>query len=113
MGKIVGRSDDMMIIRGVNVFPTQVEEIVLAHGALTGLYQVHVSREGLLDQVEVHCELAPNEAAAADRAAIAGWVQHRVKTLVGISTRVVVHAPNEMERTQTGKARRVVDNRPR
>ena len=53
------------------------------------------------------------DTAAADRAAIAGWVQHRVKTLVGISTRVVVHAPNEMERTQTGKARRVVDNRPR
>src|SRR5215204_2312942 len=57
MGKIVGRSDDMMIIRGVNVFPTQVEEIVLAHEKLTGLYQLHISREGLLDQVEVHCEL--------------------------------------------------------
>ncbi|GER12785.1 phenylacetate--CoA ligase PaaK [Variovorax boronicumulans] len=113
MGKIVGRSDDMMIIRGVNVFPTQVEEIVLAHSALTGLYQVRVSREGLLDQVEVHCELTPHEAAAADRNAISEWVQHRVKTLIGISTRVVVHGPDEMERTQTGKARRVVDTRPR
>jgi phenylacetate-CoA ligase len=113
MGKIVGRSDDMMIIRGVNVFPTQVEEIVLAHSALTGLYQVRVSREGLLDQVEVHCELTPHEAAAADRNAISDWVQQRVKTLVGISTRVVVHSPDEMERTQTGKARRVIDTRPR
>ncbi|KQX39236.1 phenylacetate--CoA ligase PaaK [Variovorax sp. Root434] len=113
MGKIVGRSDDMMIIRGVNVFPTQVEEIVLAHSALTGLYQVRVSREGLLDQVEVHCELTPHEAAAADRSAISEWVQHRVKTLIGISARVVVHGPDEMERTQTGKARRVIDTRPR
>ncbi|MET3497913.1 phenylacetate--CoA ligase PaaK [Variovorax boronicumulans] len=113
MGKIVGRSDDMMIIRGVNVFPTQVEEIVLAHKSLSGLYQVHVSRADKLDQVEVHCELNAADAAAADRAAIGEWVQHRVKTLIGISTRVVVHSPNEMERTQTGKARRVIDTRPR
>ncbi|HEX7867075.1 MAG TPA: phenylacetate--CoA ligase PaaK [Variovorax sp.] len=113
MGKIVGRSDDMMIIRGVNVFPTQVEEIVLAHQALSGLYQVHVSRADKLDQVEIHCELKPSDAATADRAAIGNWVQHRVKTLIGISTQVVVHAPNEMERTQTGKARRVIDTRPR
>ncbi len=113
MGKIVGRSDDMMIIRGVNVFPTQVEEIVLAHQALSGLYQVHVSRADKLDQVEIHYELKPSDAAAADRAAIGDWVQHRVKTLIGISTSVVVHAPDEMERTQTGKARRVVDTRPR
>ncbi|SCX73311.1 phenylacetate--CoA ligase PaaK [Variovorax sp. EL159] len=113
MGKIVGRSDDMMIIRGVNVFPTQVEEIVLAHKSLSGLYQVHVSRADKLDQVEVHCELNPAEAASADRTAIGEWVQHRVKTLIGISTRVVVHSPNEMERTQTGKARRVIDTRPR
>lgn len=113
MGKIVGRSDDMMIIRGVNVFPTQVEEIVLAHKSLSGLYQVHVSRADKLDQVEVHCELNPADAASADRTAIGEWVQHRVKTLIGISTRVVVHSPNEMERTQTGKARRVIDTRPR
>jgi len=115
MGKIVGRSDDMMIIRGVNVFPTQVEEIVLAHAQLSGLYQLHVSRDGLLDQVEVHCELQPgtNRIADADRDAIAQWVQHRVKTLVGISTQVRVFDPNSIERTQTGKARRVVDTRSR
>ncbi|MEB0059764.1 phenylacetate--CoA ligase PaaK [Variovorax sp. LG9.2] len=114
MGKIVGRSDDMMIIRGVNVFPTQVEEIVLAHQRLSGLYQVHVSRDGLLDQVEVHCELQPTGSAITegDRSAIAQWVQHRVKTLIGISTQVRVFDPNSIERTQTGKARRVVDTRP-
>jgi len=114
MGKIVGRSDDMMIIRGVNVFPTQVEEIVLAHKQLSGLYQLHVSRKGLLDQVEVHCELQPGAGTISDtdRGAIAKWVQHRVKTLVGITTQVQVFDPNSIERTQTGKSRRVVDTRP-
>jgi phenylacetate-CoA ligase len=113
MGKIVGRSDDMMIIRGVNVFPTQVEEIVLAHERLSGLYQLHVSREGLLDQVEVHCELLSGPVTEADRDEIARWVASRVKTLVGISTQVRVFDPDSIERTQTGKARRVVDTRPR
>ena len=115
IGKIVGRSDDMMIIRGVNVFPTQVEEIVLAHAQLSGLYQVHVSREGLLDQVEVHCELVSSSANVAnvEREAIAQWVQHRIKTRVGITAKVCVFDPYAIERTQTGKARRVVDKRPR
>ncbi|MES2992016.1 MAG: phenylacetate--CoA ligase PaaK [Pseudomonadota bacterium] len=111
MGKIVGRSDDMLIIRGVNVFPTQIEEIVLAHAKLSGQYQVHVSREGLLDEVEVHCEMQPG--ADGDAAEIAGWVQHRVKTLVGISTKVKVLTPDSIERTLTGKARRVIDKRPK
>ena len=115
MGKIVGRSDDMMIIRGVNVFPTQIEEIVLAHAQLSGLYQMHVSRGELLDQVEVHCELQPAAASVSDseRSAIAQWVQQRVKTLVGISTQVRVFDPDSIERTQTGKARRVIDTRSR
>ena len=115
MGKIVGRSDDMMIIRGVNVFPTQVEEIVLAHVELSGLYQVHVSREGLLDQVEVHCELQPGAGPLleSERHAISLSVQNRVKTMIGISANVRVFDPNSIERTQTGKARRVVDTRPR
>jgi len=111
MGKIVGRSDDMLIIRGVNVFPTQIEEIVLAHGKLSGQYQLLVSRDGLLDQVEVHCELQPG--AEGDTGEIASWVKHRVKTLVGITTSVSVLAPESIERTLTGKARRVVDKRPK
>jgi len=115
MGKIVGRSDDMMIIRGVNVFPTQIEEIVLAHQSLSGQYQVHVTRDGLLDEVEVHCELQP-QAARLDEAgvrAVAEWVERRVKDLVGISARVLVKEPDTIERTLTGKARRVIDRRPR
>jgi len=111
MGKIVGRSDDMLIIRGVNVFPTQIEEIVLAHAQLSGQYQVQVSRDGLLDEVELRCELQPG--ADGDIHAIATWVQHRVKTLVGISTRVNVLPPDSIERTLTGKARRVIDKRPK
>ena len=67
MGKIVGRSDDMLIIRGVNVFPTQIEELVLQHGQLSGQYQLVVTREGELDELEVRCELLPRHAGA-DRA---------------------------------------------
>ncbi|WP_157119452.1 AMP-binding protein, partial [Azohydromonas lata] len=115
MGKIVGRSDDMLIIRGVNVFPTQIEEIVLQHEKLSGQYQVQVERKGLLDEVLVRCELQPGVAAmaTADVEQIARWVQHRVKTLVGISTRVEVLMNGSIERTLTGKARRVVDRRPK
>jgi len=115
MGKIVGRSDDMLIIRGVNVFPTQIEELVLQHGKLSPLYQLVVTREGALDKVEVLVEL---QTAHADQsgdglAEIAQWLQHHVKSLVGISTQVNVMPPNSVERTQTGKARRVIDKRPK
>lgn len=114
MGKIVGRSDDMLIIRGVNVFPTQIEEIVLQHVKLSGQYQINVSRDGLLDTVEVQCELQPLAAPSTDDqevGEIARWLQQRIKTLVGISTTVNVLKPDSIERTLTGKARRVVDNR--
>ena len=112
MGKIVGRSDDMLVIRGINLFPTQIEELVLQHGQLSGQYQLVVTREHLLDEVEVRCEVAPAHATA-DRQAIAGELQHRIKTLIGVSTRVDVGMPDSIERTLVGKARRVVDRRPR
>jgi phenylacetate-CoA ligase len=112
MGKIVGRSDDMLIIRGVNLFPTQVEEIVLQQGQLSGQYQLVVTRNGLLDQVLVRCELAP-EHRNADRAEIERDLQHRIKTLIGVSTTVDVGLPDAIERTLVGKARRVVDQRPK
>ncbi|MGO4394610.1 phenylacetate--CoA ligase PaaK [Variovorax sp. M-6] len=116
MGKIVGRSDDMLIIRGVNVFPTQIEEIVLQHAKLSGQYLISVSRDGLLDTVQVTCELQPlamSTTDAAERREITAWLQQRIKTLVGISTQVEVLAPDSIERTLTGKAKRVVDSRPR
>ena len=110
MGKIVGRSDDMLIIRGVNLFPTQIEEIVLAHGALGGQYQLVVTREGLLDKVEVLCELLPTQSGA-DPLAVGRDLQERIKTLTGVSTAVRVGLPDSIERTLVGKARRVVDQR--
>lgn len=115
MGKIVGRSDDMLIIRGVNVFPTQIEEIVLAHEKLSGQYLIKVGREGHLDHVEVRCELQQGAAGIPDAECdqIAQWVQQRVKTLVGISSTVLVQPPATLERTLTGKARRVIDERPK
>ena len=115
MSKIVGRTDDMLIIRGVNVFPTQIEEIVLQHEHLSGQYQIHVSRDGLLDEVEVRCELQNASASASDeqRREIAAWAQHRIKTLVGVSTRVLVMSPDSIERTLVGKAKRVFDQRPK
>jgi phenylacetate-CoA ligase len=111
MGKIVGRSDDMLIIRGVNMFPTQVEELVLQQGQLSGHYQIVVTREGLLDEVLVRCELQPAHVGT-DRIALARELQHRIKTLIGVSTRIDVLDPNGIERSQ-GKARRVIDQRPR
>ncbi|MBW4048419.1 MAG: phenylacetate--CoA ligase [Proteobacteria bacterium] len=115
MGKIVGRSDDMLIVRGVNMFPTQIEEIVLAHDKLSGQYQIHLSRDGHLDKVEVHCELQPSigYVSDAERQKVADWVTHRIKTLVGISTHVNVLPPDSIERTLVGKARRVIDHRPK
>jgi phenylacetate-CoA ligase len=111
MGKIVGRSDDMLIIRGVNLFPTQIEELVLQQGHLSGHYQLVVSREGHLDEVLVRCEIQP-AFASSDRAAISRELQHRIKTLIGVSTRVDVLEPDGIERSM-GKARRVIDTRPK
>jgi phenylacetate-CoA ligase len=112
MGKIVGRSDDMLIIRGVNVFPTQIEELILQHGALAGQYQLVVTRSGLLDEMQVLCELLPQHAGA-ERDAVAATLQQRIKTMIGVSTTVSVGSPDSIERTLVGKARRVIDKRPR
>ena len=113
MGKIVGRSDDMLIIRGVNVFPTQIEELVLAHPELTALYQVLVTRSGHLDEVEVLTELQSEatKLPAAGVASIKAALESRIKNLIGISAKVSVLQPGAIERTQTGKSRRVIDKR--
>jgi len=113
MGKIVGRSDDMLIIRGVNMFPTQVEELVLQEPQLSGQYQIVITRDGPLDAVEVRCELQPAAVNSANVGEIAKSLQHRIKTLIGVSTKVVIGPPESIERTLVGKARRVVDHRPK
>ena len=115
IGKIVGRSDDMLIIRGVNVFPTQIEEIVLQHPQLSGQYQLVVGRDGPLDALRVRTELnlASRNASPTEIEQIGHWLEHRIKALVGVSTGVDVLPPDSIERTLVGKARRVLDQRPK
>jgi phenylacetate-CoA ligase len=116
MGKITGRSDDMLIVRGVNVFPSQIEEQILRDKRLSGNYQILLSRDGHLDNVEVRCELQrefSSSLSAADVAAITKDLQHHIKTIVGISTRVTVLGFEAIPRTLTGKARRLIDERPK
>ncbi|WP_422013574.1 phenylacetate--CoA ligase PaaK [Roseateles sp.] len=107
MGKIVGRSDDMLIIRGVNLFPTQVEELVLQEKGLGGQYQLVVSRDGHMDELVIRCELA----LGATDDGIAKRLSERIKNLIGVTARISVEPNESIERTLVGKARRVVDQR--
>ena len=112
MGKITGRSDDMLIIRGVNVFPTQVEELILKDYRLAPHYQLEVTRDGHLDAVTVNVEMRPDQPCDDSAAAAASRdLAHHIKSYIGISTKVNVLAPNAIERS-LGKARRVIDKRP-
>jgi phenylacetate-CoA ligase len=116
MGKITGRSDDMLIVRGVNVFPSQIEEQILRDKRLSGNYQVVLTRDGPLDNLEVRCEVQREVSAGLSQdliAAIAKELQHHIKTNVGVSTRVTVMPFEGIPRTLTGKARRVIDERPK
>ncbi|MER1966030.1 phenylacetate--CoA ligase PaaK [Castellaniella sp. GW247-6E4] len=115
MGRITGRSDDMLIIRGVNVFPTQIEEQILRDPALAGTYQIMLTREGPLDNVEIRCELQHDADGLGPEqiAEIAKRLQYHIKTHIGISTKVSVTHYGNLPRTQTGKARRVFDDRPK
>jgi phenylacetate-CoA ligase len=116
MDKITGRSDDMLIIRGVNLFPTQVEEMILRNPELAPHYQLIITREAHLDALEILVEMRePAWVASTDaqRDAAANALQHHVKAYIGVSATVRVVAPNAIERTAVGKARRVVDQRKR
>ncbi|MDD3444944.1 MAG: phenylacetate--CoA ligase [Zavarzinia sp.] len=106
--KILGRSDDMMIIRGVNVFPSQIEEILLAHPQLAPHYQIVLTKRGPLDDMTVLVE--PRDGAIGAIAGAVSTFRHAVKTYVGISVGVDVKACGEIERS-IGKAKRVVDLR--
>ena len=114
MEKITGRSDDMLIIRGVNVFPSQIEELILRQERLAPHYVLEVSRPDRMDEVAVLVELKPEFATAndADRSAAAAALAHAVKTFVGISAEVRVVPMGGIERS-IGKARRVIDKRPK
>ncbi|TAL92264.1 MAG: phenylacetate--CoA ligase [Paraburkholderia sp.] len=111
MEKITGRSDDMMIVRGVNVFPTQIEELLLKQHALAPHYQIILTKEGPLDVLTLNVEPCPET--APDMAALNTAKQalvYDIKALIGVSAVVNVLAVNGIERS-VGKARRVVDKR--
>ena len=116
MDRITGRTDDMLIVRGVNVFPSVIEEQILRDKRLAGTYQIFLSRDGHLDNVEVRCELQrefSGHLSPMEIQAISKEVQHHIKTIAGISTKVVVMDHDSIPRTLTGKARRVIDERPK
>jgi phenylacetate-CoA ligase len=112
MEKIAGRSDDMLIVRGVNLFPTQVEEQILKVEGLAPHYQIVLTRESRLDELEVLVEAAPASTGDEARKASAAELGRRVKGLLGITARISVADPGSIERSQ-GKARRVIDKRPK
>jgi phenylacetate-CoA ligase len=116
MDKITGRSDDMLIIRGVNVFPTQIEEILLKNPNLCAQYQLHISLDGHLDKLEVYVEVKPelsNKIDPGQRDAIGNDVAHHIKSLIGVTAKVHVMETDKVERTLIGKAKRVIDKRPK
>ena len=110
MGKILGRTDDMMIIRGVNVFPSQIEELLLQQPSLAPHYQLVLTREMHLDQLEVLVETR-EDVRHGDGIRGGTSLEHMIKSLIGISCTVTVLPPNGVERTLVGKARRIVDKR--
>jgi phenylacetate-CoA ligase len=112
MEKVTGRSDDMMIVRGVNVFPTQIEELLLRCDGLSPHFYVELTREGRLDCMTVHVEARPTHADEAQRAGQATALTHYLKSYVGVTAEVNVTAPGAIERSG-GKARRIVDKRPK
>src|SRR5690242_7830043 len=115
MEKITGRSDDMLIIRGVNVFPSQIEELILRVPQLAPHYLLVVDKDGHLDCITVRVELSPqaHTGDAAARQPIARELERYIKQLIGVSVDVEVFDPFGIERVTVGKAKRVPDRRPK
>jgi phenylacetate-CoA ligase len=111
MARISGRTDDMIIIRGVNVFPTQIEELILKQTTLAPHYHLEIFRDGHLDSLTVNVELQTGiEDHQARRDSVAGELVQSIKSYIGVTTTVVVHPPSSLERSM-GKAKRVSDRR--
>jgi phenylacetate-CoA ligase len=111
MEKITGRSDDMLIIRGVNLFPTQIEELILADPRLSPHYVLEIRRARRLDELKVVVEAKPEAAEAASLAAAGKELAHHVKSRIGVSAEIIVLEPGKVERS-LGKAKRIIDLRP-
>jgi phenylacetate-CoA ligase len=109
MQKVTGRTDDMMIVRGVNVFPTQIEERILEIEGLTPHYLCVLTRPGNLDELTVQVE-AHESVAAGDRGALGEQLVERIKATIGTTVRAEILAPHSLERS-LGKAKRISDQR--
>ena len=110
MEKVTGRSDDMIILRGVNVFPTQIEEALLAVDGLAPHFQIELFRKGRMDEMRVHAEPLPGRSGQADGSALGEELRKRIKDMTGLTVEVGLAEPGGVERSE-GKARRVVDKR--
>ncbi|ETX16363.1 phenylacetate-CoA ligase [Roseivivax halodurans JCM 10272] len=110
MEKVTGRSDDMIILRGVNVFPTQIEEQILKCRGLAPHFQIELTRKDRMDAMIVHGEALESHAAQDARDAQARELAHHIKSVVGVSASIEVHDPGGVARSE-GKAKRVIDNR--
>jgi phenylacetate-CoA ligase len=110
MEKVTGRTDDMMVVRGVNVFPSQIEEIILADRRLSAHFVIELRRVERLDAVTVMVEARPDASAEAERAACSRDLAARIKALIGVTVDVNTVEPNKVERS-IGKAKRVIDLR--
>ncbi|MGI9352757.1 MAG: phenylacetate--CoA ligase PaaK [Rhizobiaceae bacterium] len=110
MEKVTGRSDDMIILRGVNVFPTQIEEQILKVDGLSPHYQLELTKAGPMDAMTIHVEATPEAASEDARASSANALAKHIKGVVGISCKIEVKEPGGIERSM-GKAVRVVDKR--
>jgi phenylacetate-CoA ligase len=111
MEKITGRADDMLVIRGVNVFPSQIEELVLKQSGLAAQYLLEIAREGQLDTLTVRVECLAGVAADRGlREQLALVLERDIKAMVGIRAQVIVADPGSLE-PSTGKAQRVIDRR--
>ena len=112
MEKVTGRSDDMMVVRGINVFPTQVEELLLKIEPLSAHYQIVLTRDGRMDEMEVMVEIRPDVDTPDARARSATHLGQRIKDTIGVTAKVSVIDANAIERS-LGKAKRIIDKRPK
>jgi phenylacetate-CoA ligase len=112
MEKVTGRSDDMIILRGVNVFPTQIEEQLMATEGLGPHFQIELTHEGRMDAMTVHVEAAEGPMGSDALTAAGEALKRRIKERVGVTVEIAAHGSGGVPRSQ-GKAVRIVDNRPK
>ena len=110
MEKITGRSDDMIILRGVNVYPTQIEEQVLASEGLAPYFQIKLTKDGRMDAMTILVETLDASYDEVMRQSLGRELALKIKTMIGVSAEIIVGAPETVPRSQ-GKAVRVVDKR--